>query len=328
MKNKILIEDIKQTVQKELDFFDKYIQANLQSEVLLLNRIIKFIVRSKGKQIRPILVFISAKAISTDLQDSTYRAASVLEILHTATLVHDDVIDESMYRRSFFSINAVWKNKIAVLVGDFLLSKSLLICIENKDYTLLDFMSKTVKKMSEGELLQLQKSKKMDITEGEYFDIISKKTAVLLACCCGCGAASVTNDKNKIDLMYNFGYFLGMAFQIKDDLFDYTTTNIIGKPVGIDIKEGKLTLPLIYSLNAASSKKQKEIYSILRKKNKKSSEVSHITKFVFDTGGVDYANKKIEYYYNKAKNSISEIEDSKYKESLLNIMDYVIYRNK
>ncbi|MGA8852688.1 MAG: polyprenyl synthetase family protein, partial [Christiangramia sp.] len=247
-----VISQIKLPVEKEMDLFEKKFFESMSSKVALLNRITHYIVNRKGKQMRPMFVFLVAKMVSEgSVNERTYRGASVIELIHTATLVHDDVVDDSNRRRGFFSINALWKNKIAVLVGDYLLSKGLLLSIDNNDFDLLKIISVAVKEMSEGELLQIEKARRLDITEAVYYDIIRQKTATLIAACCSLGAASVKPESNEIAKMRRFGELIGMAFQIKDDLFDYGTQKI-GKPTGIDIKEQKMTLPLIYTLNNVS----------------------------------------------------------------------------
>ena len=238
--------------------FEKEFKNSLTSKVPLLDRIMHYIIKRKGKQMRPMFVFLTAKMFG-EINDKSYRAASLIELLHTATLVHDDVVDESNFRRGFFSINALWKNKIAVLVGDFLLSKGLLLSVENKDFDLLEIVSSAVKDMSEGELLQIEKARRLDIEEKIYFDIIRKKTAVLISSCCSCGASSMSQNNNIIQKMKVFGEKVGIAFQIKDDLFDYTRSTLIGKPTGIDIREQKMTLPLIFTLNTVTPKIKKTV---------------------------------------------------------------------
>ena len=326
MSKKDSIYFIKQHITTELDGFEDHFRSYLKSSVPLLDRIVRFIIRTKGKQIRPILVFLSAKMIQEQTHEKTYRAATLLELLHTATLVHDDVVDDSLYRRNFFSINALWKNKIGVLIGDFLLSKSLLLCVDNNDIDLLKFMSEAVKKMSEGELLQIEKARKLDITEEVYYDIIEQKTAILLATCCACGAASVTSDKDLIDTMYHFGMNLGMAFQIKDDLFDYTVSNLIGKPVGQDIRERKMTLPLIYAMNNSEEKVSKWLKQSVKRHNKKPKRVRQVIQTVIDKGGVDYASQKMNSYVQAAKQNLADLPDTVYKESMHTLIQYVIER--
>ncbi len=276
---------------------------------------------------RPMFVFLSAK-ISGKVSESTYIAASLIELLHTATLVHDDVVDQANIRRGFFSINAVWKNKIAVLVGDFLLSKGLLLAIEHEEFELLKIMSKTVKKMSEGELLQIEKARKLDIDEEIYLNIIRQKTATLIAACCACGAISNTNNKDVINNFYLFGEMAGIAFQIKDDLFDYTQDPKIGKPTGIDIKEKKMTLPLIYTLQNSNSNQRKNIINIIKNHNTNSKKVSELIGIVKESGGLIYAKRKMSEYHKKALAILNKFDDSDAKKSLKLMIDYVIERRK
>ncbi|MEO1653447.1 MAG: polyprenyl synthetase family protein, partial [Bacteroidota bacterium] len=256
------IEDIKAPIKEEMAEFEQKFRAYMKSDVFLLDKILNYIVKRKGKQMRPMFVFLSAGTCGT-ISDATYRGAALIEILHTATLVHDDVVDDSNYRRGFFSINALWKNKIAVLVGDFLFSRGLLLSLENKDFELLEIFSKAVKEMSEGELMQIDKARRLDITEELYFEIIRQKTASLIATCCAVGARSVEASPEIIDQAYLFGEKVGLAFQIKDDLFDYGTAEI-GKPVGIDIKEKKMTLPLIYALNHSNASDRRRIINLVK----------------------------------------------------------------
>tara|TARA_B100000902_G_scaffold27181_1_gene32754 strand:+ start:34136 stop:35002 length:867 start_codon:yes stop_codon:yes gene_type:complete len=286
-----------------------------------------YIIKRKGKQMRPMFVFLSAK-ISGKVSESTYIAASLIELLHTATLVHDDVVDQANIRRGFFSINAVWKNKIAVLVGDFLLSKGLLLAIEHEEFELLKIMSKTVKKMSEGELLQIEKARKLDIDEEIYLNIIRQKTATLIAACCACGAISNTNNKDVINNFYLFGEMAGIAFQIKDDLFDYTQDPKIGKPTGIDIKEKKMTLPLIYTLQNSNSNQRKNIINIIKNHNTNSKKVSELIGIVKESGGLIYAKRKMSEYHKKALAILNKFDDSDAKKSLKLMIDYVIERRK
>jgi octaprenyl-diphosphate synthase len=300
----------------------------MSSRVALLNRITHYIVNRKGKQMRPMFVFLTAKMISNgEVSERTYRGASVLELIHTATLVHDDVVDESDRRRGFFSVNALWKNKIAVLVGDFLLSKGLLLCIDNNDFDLLKIISVAVREMSEGELLQIEKARSLDITEAVYYEIIRQKTATLIAACCSLGAASVKPLSNDIETMRKFGELIGMAFQIKDDLFDYGTRQI-GKPTGIDIKEQKMTLPLIYVLNQCSKKEKRWIINSIKNHNKDSKRVNQVISFVKDNGGLDYAVSKMKYFQKEALNLLENFPESIYKNSLILMVNYVIERNK
>jgi len=298
------------------------------TKVPLLNRITHYIVRRKGKQMRPMFVFLVAKMVSNGKFDErTYRGASIIELIHTATLVHDDVVDDSNRRRGFFSINALWKNKIAVLVGDFLLSKGLLLSIDNDDFDILKLISVAVREMSEGELLQIEKARKLDITEAVYFEIIRQKTATLIAACCGIGAASVGCNADEIERMRKFGELIGIAFQIKDDLFDYTNDKI-GKPTGIDIKEQKMTLPLIFVLNNCETKEQKWLINSIKNHNKNKKRVKEVIAFVKEKGGIEYTVSKMKEYQQKALEIINSYPDSPYKESLLTMVNYVIERKK
>ena len=307
--------------------FEKKFKASLISKVPLLDKIMHYIIKRKGKQMRPMFVFLSAK-ISGKVSESTYIAASLIELLHTATLVHDDVVDQANIRRGFFSINAIWKNKIAVLVGDFLLSKGLLLAIENEEFELLKIISKAVKKMSEGELLQIEKARRLDIDEEIYLNIIRQKTATLIAACCACGAISNTNNKDVINNLYLFGEMAGIAFQIKDDLFDYTQNQKIGKPTGIDIRERKMTLPLIYTLQNSNSNQRKTIINIIKNNNTNSKKVSELIEIVKESGGLIYAKRKMLDYHKKALTILNKFDDSDAKKSLKLMIDYVIERKK
>jgi len=311
-----------------MELFEKKFRLFMSSKVALLNRITHYIVNRKGKQMRPMFVFLSAKMISNgQLSERTYRGASVIELIHTATLVHDDVVDDSNQRRSFFSINALWKNKIAVLVGDFLLSKGLLVCIDNNDFDLLKIISVAVREMSEGELLQIEKARTLDITEDIYYNIIRQKTATLIAACCSLGAASVKPNSKDVEILRKFGELIGMAFQIKDDLFDYGTKKI-GKPTGIDIKEQKMTLPLIYTLNNCSSNERDWIVNSIKRYNKDQDRVKQLIELVKDKGGLDYAVEKMKYFQKEALKLIKDYPESEYKQALVMMVNYVIDRNK
>ncbi|PQJ77277.1 polyprenyl synthetase family protein [Polaribacter glomeratus] len=320
------VELIKLPIKKEMELFEKKFKDSMLSKVPLLNRITYYIVRRKGKQMRPMFVFLVAKMVSDGgFDERTYRGASVVELIHTATLVHDDVVDDSNRRRGFFSINALWKNKIAVLVGDFLLSKGLLLSIDNEDFDLLKLISIAVREMSEGELLQIEKARKLDITEDIYFDIIRQKTATLVAACCGIGAASVGANQDTIQQMRKFGEYIGIAFQIKDDLFDYTDEKI-GKPTGIDIKEQKMTLPLIHTLNTCTSKEKSWIINSIKKHNKDKKRVKEVIAFVKENGGIAYTTNKMYNYKNKALAILENYPESPYKNSLMMMIDYVVER--
>ncbi len=323
-----VISQIKLPVEKEMELFEKKFFESMSSKVALLNRITHFIVNRKGKQMRPMFVFLVAKMVSEGtVNERTYRGASVIELIHTATLVHDDVVDDSNRRRGFFSINALWKNKIAVLVGDYLLSKGLLLSIDNNDFDLLKIISVAVKEMSEGELLQIEKARKLDITEAVYYDIIRQKTATLIAACCSLGAASVKPETNEIAKMRRFGELIGMAFQIKDDLFDYGAEKI-GKPTGIDIKEQKMTLPLIYTLNNVSKKEKNWLINSVKNHNKDRKRVKEVIAFVKKKGGLDYAVKRMKEFQNEALLILKDYPDSPYKDSLELMVNYVIEREK
>lgn len=320
-------EQIKQPIKDEMDLFEGKFQNSLSSKVALLNRITYYIINRKGKQMRPMFVFLAAKMVSNGLvNERTYRGASVIELIHTATLVHDDVVDDSNKRRGFFSINALWKNKIAVLVGDFLLSKGLLLCIDNDDFDLLKIISVAVREMSEGELLQIEKARKLDITEDIYYEIIRQKTATLIAACCSLGASSIAPNTPHVETMRKFGEFIGMAFQIKDDLFDYTE-DAIGKPTGIDIKEQKMTLPLIHVLNHCESEKKKWLINSIKNHNKDKRRVKEVVKFVKDNQGLQYAEQKMLWYKNQALAILDQYPDNDYKLALKLMVNYVIERN-
>jgi len=320
------VEQIKQPILQEMELFESKFREAMITNVPLLNRITHYIVRRKGKQMRPMFVFLVAKMVSGGkFEDRTYRGASVIELIHTATLVHDDVVDDSNRRRGFFSVNALWKNKIAVLVGDFLLSKGLLLSIDNNDFDILKLISIAVREMSEGELLQIEKARKLDITEEVYFEIIRQKTATLIAACCGIGAASVGSSAEEIEKMRTFGELIGIAFQIKDDLFDYTDAKI-GKPTGIDIKEQKMTLPLIHTLNICNESERKWLLNSIKKYNKDKKRVKEVIDFVKERGGIEYTTNKMLEYQSKALLILDTYPESEYKNSLLTMVNYVIDR--
>lgn len=323
-----IVEQIKQPIAYEMDLFEQKFQLSMSSKVALLNRITHYIVNRKGKQMRPMFVFLVSKMVSNgEVSERTYRGSSVIELIHTATLVHDDVVDDSNRRRGFFSINALWKNKIAVLIGDYLLSKGLLLSIDNNDFDLLKIISIAVREMSEGELLQIEKARKLDITEAIYYEIIRQKTATLIAACCSLGAASVKPDSQDVETMRKFGELIGMAFQIKDDLFDYGDTQI-GKPTGIDIKEQKMTLPLIYVLNQASKKDKRWLINSIKNHNKDAKRVKEVIAFVKENGGLDYAINKMKAFQTEALQLLETYPDSEYKNSLKLMVNYVIERKK
>ena len=319
---------IKEPIREEMELFEQKFRNSMSSKVALLNRITYYIVNRKGKQMRPMFVFLVAKMLSDDskVSERTYRGASVIELIHTATLVHDDVVDDSNKRRGFFSINALWKNKIAVLVGDYLLSKGLLLSIDNGDFDLLRIISVAVREMSEGELLQIEKARRLDIVEDVYYEIIRQKTATLIAACCAMGACSVQPEQPElIEKMRLFGEYIGMAFQIKDDLFDYTE-DAIGKPTGIDIKEQKITLPLIYVINTCTEKEKQWLINSVKKYNKDKKRVKEVIAFVKTHNGLEYATAKMKEFQQKALNILNDFPASPYKEALTLMVNYVIDR--
>ena len=318
--------NIQTPIAAEMKEFERKFRSLMKSRVLLLDKIMGYIVRRKGKQMRPMFVFLSA-GICGGISESTYRGASLIELLHTATLVHDDVVDDADYRRGFFSVNALWKNKIAVLVGDYLLSRGLLLSVDHGDFNLLRLVSDAVREMSEGELLQMEKSKNLDITEEVYFDIIRQKTASLIASCCAVGATSAGAGDQQVEAMRQFGEKIGMAFQIKDDLFDYGSVEI-GKPLGIDIKEKKMTLPLIYSLKQATWGDRKNVKYIIKNHTHKTKKIREVIEFVKNSGGIEYAHHIMEQFVKEALDTLAQFADSPYKDSLTQMVAYTINRNK
>jgi len=321
------VDQIKAPINLYMDEFEVKFKQSMKSNVPLLDKITGYIVKRKGKQIRPMFVFLSAQCVG-EINESSYRAASLIELLHTATLVHDDVVDDSNERRGFFSVNALWKNKIAVLIGDFLLSSGLLLSLDNDDFHLLKIVSNAVREMSEGELLQIEKARKLDISEEIYFEIITKKTATLIAACCAAGVASVSSDKEQIELFKNFGTYTGIAFQIKDDLFDFGDDTSIGKPTGIDIKEKKMTLPLIFALNNSTWLEKRKIINIVKNHNDDPKKVSEVIEFVIAKGGLKYAEKIMHQYKDKALELMNKVPDSPSKQSLIQLVNYSIERKK
>ncbi len=318
------MELVKKVVGTELSLFEKKFADHVKGSNPLLDRIMKFIIKRKGKQMRPMFVLLCAK-IAGGITEKTYRAASLIELLHTATLVHDDVVDNSMLRRNFFSINALWKNKIAVLVGDYLLSKGLLLSLENDDYQILKITSRAVKEMSEGELLQMEKARKLDIEEKTYFDIIKGKTSSLLSAACSAGAFSAKDDSETTEYFRLFGEYVGIAFQIKDDLFDYGQDNI-GKPTGIDIKEKKMTLPLIYTLQKADRDTKRKIIYIVKNQNTDKEKVAEVINYVHRSGGIEYSVQKMKEYQQKALDMLDKYPDTPEKNALAELVNYVIDR--
>jgi octaprenyl-diphosphate synthase len=318
------MKDIKRFIFEDLIAFEKVFDHAVKSNVSLLDKIMKYIVQSKGKQMRPMFVLLSAK-VCGEINEKTYRAASLIELLHTATLVHDDVVDDSNKRRGFFSINALWKNKIAVLVGDYLLSKGLLLSLNNKDFRMLEILATAVKDMSEGELLQAEKARKLDITEDIYFNIIRCKTASLISSACAAGAFSSNENEEQAKLFSAFGEKVGIAFQIKDDLFDYGNEDV-GKPTGNDIKEKKMTLPLIHTLNHCDKATKNKIISIFKHSEKKKTEIKFILEAVNEHKGIEYATQKMNQYVEEAFEILNAFEDSEAKMHLTNLVKYSINR--
>jgi len=320
------INDIKKPIAAEIDVFEERFKASMQSSVPLLDRITHYIVKRKGKQIRPMFVFFSA-SICGGINESTHRGAALVELLHTASLVHDDVVDNSYQRRGFFSINALWKNKIAVLVGDFLLSKGLLLSVENHDYELLRIVSEAVRQMSEGELLQVEKVRRMDIEEPVYYEVIRQKTASLIASCCACGAASAGADKETIEKMWLFGEKIGIAFQIKDDMFDFGTDDV-GKPLGIDIKEKKVTLPLIYVLSNSDKTDKRRIINLVKNHNDDPEKIKQIISFVKERGGLEYAETQMKKYQDEAFELLNTFPYGESRRSLEQLVRFTTERNR
>ncbi len=321
------LNEIKQPIQSYLDEFEKKFKDLMKSNVALLDIITRYIIKRKGKQMRPMFVFLSAR-VNGEVNESTFTAASLIELLHTATLVHDDVVDDSNIRRGFFSINALWKNKAAVLVGDYLLSKGLLLSLDNNEFDLLKIVSEATREMSEGELLQIEKARKLDISEDIYFEIIRKKTASLIASCCAAGAASVNAEPDMIKKMKTFGENVGIAFQIKDDIFDYESSKSADKPNGIDIKERKMTLPLIYLLNNSGFVEKRKIINIVKNHNNNPEKVASVISRVNQSGGIDYARQKMVFYHDKAMQILDEFSDSESKTALKQLVDFTIERKK
>lgn len=321
------IKKIKSPINQELRDFEPYFRKSLHSDVPLLATILNFLYRTKGKQIRPIFVFLSAKLHGETNEFSKLAACSV-ELLHTATLVHDDVVDESYERRGAFSVKALWRNKLAVLVGDFILAKGLILQLENKKYNFLHLISRAVQDMSEGEILQIKKSRKLDITDEDYFKIIRKKTASLIATSMAIGAASSTENEEVVEKMYRIGQDAGIAFQIKDDIFDYQAKGIIGKPTGNDIKEKKITLPLLYVLTHSKSSERKRILRLIKRKNKNAAVVEELIKMVTEKGGLEYAEQKMNEFKDKAVKGLMEFDDCEARQSLIELMDYITTRKQ
>ncbi len=310
-----------------MNLFENKFKKSLKTTVPLLDKIMHYIIKRKGKQMRPMFVFLCAKLFG-ETKESAYTAASLIELLHTATLVHDDVIDESNFRRGVFSINALWKNKISVLVGDFLLSRGLLLAVEKNEFELLKIVSHAVKDMSEGELLQIEKTRKLNITEEVYFEIIRKKTATLISACCAAGASSSETSRKNISQMKIFGEKVGIAFQIKDDLFDYTQSPLIGKPTGLDIREKKMTLPLIHTLNQVNKKEKSFIINTIKNDSKNSKKVEQIINLVKENKGLEFAENKMNEYYSESIKLLEKFDDNEAKDSLKKLVEFVVKRKK
>jgi octaprenyl-diphosphate synthase len=318
---------IKAPIREEMAKFEDVFKTSMKSNVPLLNIITNYLLRRKGKQMRPMFVFLSAK-LNGEITEATYSAASLIELLHTASLIHDDVVDESYERRGFFSINALWKNKIAVLMGDYLLARGLLLSVQNKTYDLLEITSEAVREMSEGELMQIQLSRTMKINKEQYFEVIRKKTATLISACTASGAKSVNCSNETIANMKQFGEYVGIAFQIKDDLFDYLPQGLIGKPTANDIKEKKLTLPLIYALENATDSERRHILRTIRRHHKNAEKVKTVIQFVTDKGGLEFSERTMHEYKQKAVDLLASYPPSETKDALIGLVNYTIERNK
>ncbi|MCA5003925.1 polyprenyl synthetase family protein [Sphingobacterium bovistauri] len=320
------LKEIQKPIATEIASFERKFKQSMQSSVPLLDIITQYLYKQKGKQMRPMFVFFAA-GLCGEINESTYRGASLVELLHTASLVHDDVVDNANERRGLFSVNALWKNKVAVLVGDFLLAKGLLLSVNNEEHRLLKIVSHAVEQMSEGELLQIEKARKLDIKEDIYYEIIRKKTASLIASCCSCGASSVGADEQTVEKMRLFGEKVGLAFQIKDDLFDFGLDDV-GKPVGNDIKEKKMTLPLIYALNETSSSQKRSIINLVKNHNENPEKVAEVIQFVRNSGGLEYATNKMLQYQQEAFDILSEFPNNEYKTGLQELVKFTTERNK
>jgi octaprenyl-diphosphate synthase len=320
------LSSIKAPIADELTSFEQHFRESMRSPVPLLDRITYYIVRRKGKQVRPMFIFLTAKMLE-EVNEATYTAASLVELLHTASLVHDDVVDDANERRGFFSINALWKNKAAVLVGDFLLTRGLRLALKQRQYRMLELISEAFELIAEGELLQIEKARRLDIVEEVYYDVIRKKTASLIAAACASGAASVTQEEETIQQLWKFGETIGMAFQIRDDLFDFGT-NDVGKPLGIDIKEKKMTLPLIYALRQAEARQKKEVLRLIKRYSEKPSTVRTVVDFVRQSGGLDYARNVMHRYRDEAFEILHTFPPSEARQSLEDLVNFVVEREK
>jgi len=323
----IKLDDIREPVKLELKEFNKRFKSSISSNIPLLNLVTSYVLRRKGKQMRPLFVFLCSK-MTGEITESTYNAAALIELMHTATLVHDDVVDDSNERRGNFSVKAIWNSKVAVLLGDYLLAKGLLLAVEHKDYDLLEIASNASREMSEGELLQLQKSRNLNIDLDTYYDVIRKKTAALIASCTASGAKSSGASQEIVDKAYNLGINIGMAFQIKDDLFDYQAPGLTGKPTGNDIKEKKITLPLIFALNQAEPRHSKEIIRKIKRGNRSQEVVNEVVLFVKEKGGIEMASKKMHDFKQAALNELDTFPDTPARNSLKNLVEFTVSRNK
>ena len=322
-----ILTEIKKPVEKEMASFETYFSKNMNSEIPLLKIVLNYILRRKGKQMRPLLVFLTAR-LNGEITEATYVAATLIELLHTASLVHDDVVDDANERRGALSINALWNSKIAVLAGDYMLTKGLLISVEKSRYDMLEIVSEAVKSMTEGELLQLQKSRKLNINENDYYKIIQSKTAALLAACTATGAISVSDDPDVIQLMKDFGENIGIAFQIRDDILDYESNGLTGKAAGNDVKEKKITLPLIYALEQCTAVKRKQILGIFRNRKKTKTEIKQVIDFVVNSGGLEFAESRMNQFRDKALSILDSYPETDVKESLRKFVNYTTSRNK
>lgn len=323
----IKLEDIRKPVSREMKEFDSRFKSEVSSNIPLLNMVTRFVLRRKGKQMRPLFVFLSS-GLFGEITESTYTAASLVELMHTATLVHDDVVDESNERRGAFSVNAIWKSKVAVLFGDYLLARGLLLAVEKKDYDLLEIVSNASREMSEGELLQIQKSRSLNIDMDTYYEVIRKKTASLIASCTACGARAAGASEEEVERAYQMGIQIGMAFQIKDDLFDYQSHGLIGKPTGNDIKDKKFTLPLIYALNQAEPSRRKTMIRKIKNGKRSQHVVNEVVLFVKDMGGIDFANAKMLEYKSAAMEILHSFPESPSRSALRDLVEYTVSRKK
>ena len=323
----ITLEHIRKPVNREMKEFDARFKSEVSSNIPLLNMVTRFVLRRKGKQMRPLFVFLSSR-LTGEITEASYTAASLVELMHTATLVHDDVVDESNERRGLFSVNAIWKSKVAVLFGDYLLAQGLLLAVERKNYDLLEIVSHASREMSEGELLQIQKSRSLNIDMETYFEVIRKKTASLIASCTACGAKAAEAPQEIVDRVYDMGIQIGMAFQIKDDLFDYQKHGAIGKPTGNDIKDKKFTLPLIYALNQADTSRRKSIIRKIKNGNRSQRVVDEVVQFVKDMGGIDFANSKMQEYKSAAMEILYSFPETPSRDSLRDLVEFTVSRKK